>query len=105
MKRVLFLCTGNFYRSRLAEILFNHLANERGLDWQAESSGLHVQAYGIINSGPISKYTREFAAQRNLPLDEPCRNPRQASDAEFASAARARRRRTLSSCRITTRAP
>ncbi|HUO08776.1 MAG TPA: low molecular weight phosphatase family protein [Phycisphaerae bacterium] len=86
MKRVLFLCTGNYYRSRLAEILFNHLAQERGLGWLAESSGLHVQADGIINSGPISRYTRQFATERNLPLEEPCRNPRQARDEEFAAA-------------------
>jgi protein-tyrosine phosphatase len=86
MKRVLFLCTGNYYRSRLAEILFNHLAQQRNLDWHAESSGLNVQSDGIINSGPISKYTRQFLAERNLPLEEPFRNPRQARDDEFAAA-------------------
>lgn len=86
MKRVLFLCTGNYYRSRFAEILFNHLAIARGLEWRADSSGLHVQADGIVNSGPISRYTRQYAAERNLPLEEPCRHPRQASDEDFAGA-------------------
>jgi len=39
-KRVLFVCSGNYYRSRLAEILFNHAAEKTGLDWRAESRGL-----------------------------------------------------------------
>ncbi|MGN6369279.1 MAG: low molecular weight phosphatase family protein [Phycisphaerae bacterium] len=86
MKRVLFLCTGNYYRSRFAEILFNHLAKERHLDWHADSSGLNVQADGIVNSGPLSRFTREYVARKNLPLEEPCRDPRQATDADFADA-------------------
>lgn len=86
MKRVLFLCTGNYYRSRFAEILFNHLAKQQKLPWTAESSGLHVQADGIINHGPLSRYTREYAAKRNLPLEEPCRHPRQACDEDFTGA-------------------
>lgn len=40
--RVLFLCTGNFYRSRFAEAVFNHLARERGLRWRAVSRGLRL---------------------------------------------------------------
>ena len=39
-KRVLFICSGNYYRSRLAEILFNHEAAGSGLAWEAESRGL-----------------------------------------------------------------
>jgi len=86
MKRVLFLCTGNFYRSRFAEILFNHLAKEKGLDWTADSSGLHVQADGIINTGPLSRFTRDALVARNLPIPDPLRRPRQACDADFESA-------------------
>ena len=36
-KRVLFICSGNYYRSRLAEILFNHAAAAAGLAWEAGS--------------------------------------------------------------------
>lgn len=39
-KRVLFICSGNYYRSRLAEILFNHEAERVGLAWEAGSRGL-----------------------------------------------------------------
>lgn len=37
---MLFLCTGNYYRSRFAERLFLAWAPEEGLDWAAESRGL-----------------------------------------------------------------
>ena len=39
-KRVLFVCSGNYYRSRLAEILFNHEATASGIAWAADSRGL-----------------------------------------------------------------
>ena len=35
--RVLFLCTGNYYRSRYAEEIFNHQAGRDGLGWRAFS--------------------------------------------------------------------
>ena len=38
--KVLFLCTGNYYRSRFAEMLFNALASRKDLDWTADSRGL-----------------------------------------------------------------
>ncbi len=49
-KQVLFICTGNYYRSRFAEMLFNALASQRSLDWNADSRGL---APGSSNVGPI----------------------------------------------------
>lgn len=39
-QRVLFICSGNYYRSRLAEALFNHEAEAAGLGWSADSRGL-----------------------------------------------------------------
>ena len=39
-KKVLFVCTGNWYRSRLAEVLFNHYAAQHDTVWEAESRGL-----------------------------------------------------------------
>jgi protein-tyrosine phosphatase len=40
---VLFVCTGNYYRSRFAEALFNHHALERELDWFAFSRGFQPE--------------------------------------------------------------
>ncbi len=39
-RSVLFVCSGNYYRSRLAEILFNHYAQQAELTWDADSRGL-----------------------------------------------------------------
>ena len=40
VRKLLFVCTGNLCRSPMAEAMFNALAEERGLDWRAESAGL-----------------------------------------------------------------
>ncbi len=52
-KVVLFLCTGNYYRSRFAEILFNSVAGKMGLPWRASSRGLALER-GVNNVGPIA---------------------------------------------------
>jgi protein-tyrosine phosphatase len=52
-KNVLFLCTGNYYRSRFAEILFNSVAGKMGLPWRASSRGLALER-GINNIGPMA---------------------------------------------------
>ena len=53
-KTVLFLCTGNYYRSRFAETLFNALAGRAALPWRATSRGLAVER-GIHNVGPMAR--------------------------------------------------
>lgn len=52
-KTVLFLCTGNYYRSRFAEVLFNSVAGKMGLAWQASSRGLALER-GVNNVGPMA---------------------------------------------------
>lgn len=52
-KRILFVCTGNYYRSRFAEILFNDLSKKQNLQYQAFSKGLRLSRN---NKGPISKH-------------------------------------------------
>jgi hypothetical protein len=52
-KIVLFLCTGNYYRSRFAEILFNSVAGKMGLPWKASSRGLALER-GVNNVGPMA---------------------------------------------------
>src|SRR5690349_16104349 len=53
-KTVLFLCTGNYYRSRFAEELFNHRAERDGLRWRAESRALAIER-GKNNVGSVSR--------------------------------------------------
>jgi protein-tyrosine phosphatase len=52
-KRLLFLCTGNYYRSRFAEILFSFVAQEQGQRWLGWSRGLALER-GIHNVGPMA---------------------------------------------------
>jgi protein-tyrosine phosphatase len=82
---VLFLCTGNYYRSRFAEELFNFLAPNELPDWVASSRALAIEL-GIYNHGPMSVHTKQALAERGIPLPEPLRSPLQVSEAELASA-------------------
>ena len=45
MKKILFVCTANIYRSRFAEEVFNSLAINRGASLRAFSAGLKVGEY------------------------------------------------------------
>ncbi len=85
MKQVLFLCTGNYYRSRYAEILFNNLAPAAGLSWKADSPGLDLNA-GAGNLGPISRFAVQRLERRGIALPSPLRFPQQAIGTELAAA-------------------
>jgi protein-tyrosine phosphatase len=81
---VLFLCTGNFYRSRFAEIYFNWLARRDNLTtWIADSRGLALDPH---NYGPISIHTRQYLGQLGIPLPEPLRLPIDAAERDFQTA-------------------
>jgi protein-tyrosine phosphatase len=67
MQTILFLCTGNYYRSRFAEHLFNHLAQKQQLNWQADSRGLALER-GVNNIGAISHYVKSALAARKITL-------------------------------------
>lgn len=58
---VLFLCSGNYFRSRFAELWFNNEAELRQIPWFATSAGLLMEN---DNQGNISEYTRTFAHAR-----------------------------------------
>jgi len=63
---VLFLCTGNYYRSRYAQAVFNHYAQQHGMPWQAFSRGLMLVPE--INPGPLSIHTRRALDAQQIDL-------------------------------------
>jgi protein-tyrosine phosphatase len=83
---VLFLCSGNYYRSRFAELLFNHLVANTELRYRADSAGLwpNCRAYNV---GPISSDTLAALRQRGVPLPESHRIPRDVTEADIRGAA------------------
>jgi protein-tyrosine phosphatase len=66
-KTVVFVCSGNYYRSRFAEYLFNALAKERGLHWRATSRGLRPAT--ATNDGPISELAVYRLTALGVPFD------------------------------------
>ena len=68
-KVVLFLCTGNYYRSRFSEILFNSVAGKFGLNWRAISRGLALER-GSGNVGPMAKSAIKELEQKGVRASE-----------------------------------
>ena len=81
MKKVLFVCSGNTCRSPMAQAVFNHLAQKRGIvDVVAFSAGLYtqdglpyaahsievLQDNGIALSGTSRQITDEMLAECDL---------------------------------------
>ena len=85
MSTVLFLCTGNYYRSRFAEELFNHRTAQAGISWQAQSRALAIER-GINNIGPISPFTLRGLSERGLIARAGDRPPRQCAIADLEAA-------------------
>lgn len=73
---MLFICSGNYYRSRFAEAVFNDAATKRGLPWRAFSRGLAIHLVG----GDLSPYTE--LALRQLGIDRSMTGPTRVSLAE-----------------------
>ena len=86
VRAVLFLCTGNYYRSRFAEGLFNRLAGQLRLGWRADSCGLALGHAETANVGPIAIYTLEAFQLRSIPIAEPIRYPKATTLADLTSA-------------------
>lgn len=83
MGRVLFICSGNYYRSRYAEILFNHLAQGVG-GWTAFSRGFRLSPN---NLGPISIHAANACVAQGLAFD-PVRFPIVLSEDDLQQASR-----------------
>ncbi len=84
-QRILFLCTGNYYRSRFAEQLFNARAPQAGLAWIADSRGI-AAGWGSGNVGAISSYAIDALQARGIAVETPPRFPMQLREQDLARA-------------------
>ncbi len=84
--RVLFLCSGNYYRSRFAELFFNHLAEAEGLPYRADSAGLWPACH-THNPGPMSPHTIAALDERGVRMPAVLRAPRDVARADIEHSA------------------
>ena len=82
--KILFICTGNYYRSRFAEELFNVLASKVGLGWQAVSRGLDADRGA--NIGPMSPYVLKKLKMLDIPVEVNIRGPLQLEETDLVEA-------------------
>ena len=65
MKKLLFVCTGNTCRSPMAEVIFNSIAEQKGIDWRAESAGV-----AAIGNRPASPNAIQAVSELGLDLSK-----------------------------------
>jgi protein-tyrosine phosphatase len=82
---VLFLCTGNYYRSRHAEAVFNYHAAAAGLPWRAASRGLAIEL-GVNNVGPIARSAVARLTALGIPHEPYLRTPARVTAADLSAA-------------------
>jgi protein-tyrosine phosphatase len=82
--RVLFICTGNYYRSRFAEAVFNHHAEALGLPWRAFSRGLAIHL--LPPQFLLSPQTEEHLEARRIELRHTASDRKQVSEEDLAAA-------------------
>jgi low molecular weight protein-tyrosine phosphatase len=87
MYKLLFLCTGNYYRSRFAELLFNTMAATHALPWQAFSRGLALDK-GVNNIGPMSPFALDALRALGITSVEAERFPLQVEERDLRAAHR-----------------
>ena len=83
-KKVIFVCSANYYRSRYAEHYFNWLAGREQLGWKADSRGLMVGIWG--NIGPFRAMRWTPCKRRGIPLEDQPRDPKPLTLADLAEA-------------------
>ncbi|GAB4496753.1 MAG: low molecular weight phosphatase family protein [Anaerolineales bacterium] len=85
---ILFLCTGNYYRSRLAEELFNHFAAHAGNPMRATSRGIAQSFTAFRNVGSISPHVIQQLGQRGILPLRPNAPPQSLTETDLQTAAR-----------------
>ncbi len=93
IKKVLFVCTGNYFRSRFAQAFFNYLGDQQknhpSIHWQAFSRGFEIS---LLNSEqrkvPVSEFTMKKLNEMQIPLSYVQGQPTQVSQADLDRADR-----------------
>ena len=85
VRKVLFLCSGNYYRSRYAEELFNHHARKVDLAWAAFSRGV-AENGSTENVGSMSRFALAALQAKAIMPERMARYPRSCSLAHFDQA-------------------
>ena len=83
VKQILFLCSGNYYRSRFAEELFNFRVLTISGDWIANSRGLNLN---VNNRGPMAESA--VTRMKSLGINPVPRYPLAAITADFEKSTR-----------------
>ena len=81
---VLFICTGNYYRSRFAEYYLLHLLAAENWPGKVFSRGLDIYSAG--NPGPVSPITTSYLLQLQVGLPDPMPGPNALTEADFSTA-------------------
>ena len=84
MNQLLFLCSGNYYRSRFAEEVFNYKARALMSDWRADSRGLRLNPN---NFGPIAEVVLRRLARLEVDPINAGRPPEALKEADLEDAA------------------
>ena len=82
--QVLFLCTGNYYRSRFAEAVFNYHCDRRQLSWRAYSRGLAIH---LAPPNHLSPATRIGLRLRGIPFHHTAAEKQAVTAADMRKAA------------------
>lgn len=82
---VLFLCTGNYYRSRFAEMYFNARAVQSGVNWRAVSRGIATEL-GVDLPGPVSPLVPARLSALGMDAAADTRSPLQLQESDLAAA-------------------
>jgi protein-tyrosine phosphatase len=83
--RILFLCTGNYYRSRLAEELLRYHANEADFEIECDSAGLG-EIPNPLNPGPIGVDALRYLQRLGISLSSLARFPKRCTPSELQAA-------------------
>jgi len=65
MDHLLFMCMGNYYRSRFAEAVFNYHAVKHNLNWRAFSRGLAIH---LAPEDGLCIYAQDALVDRGIPI-------------------------------------